>query len=679
MGSAHMRVKTVRPEVGDSVNPRSKRTTFLHKLLLLLVLLACAYQIVILMSSYSGLWLRRAWRTRAVSADGRNALFLLGSRGAAYIEFLDLAIPLDASIAVPEGVGEYSQQSILQFFFMPRTAPGCSCPADASTQPSSACIECLRSEDNYVLSIGDYPPAWVLDGVKRLVPFEQNGGWFHGVYAPLSGESDRHPTGSTNDALPWWSAAIIDLVLVLAVWTLGCNLAALFVNPLGWKEAASLGVPLGFGILTLSVFLLSWARFRLTAWTFVIAWFFLMGVSWLALRLANGGAERVPLREIVTGIVSTKASVSPAVVLLVLVLGFLAAQALVISVSRGYSLFDAIANWALKGYAIALEGTIWAGARWGGHGLAYPQNLHLAIAMFRLFDGDTLPGSKLLDPSYASAMILGIYRLWRQNGTSIRRSLLGGVLLLSTPVFFIHTTIGYANFIFATYLVLGTIWFLEGVDANRPRYLALGALLLGLAGWTRPEGIVFALAIGLPIYLGAWLIRRRKAAMVFALIPFLVVSGVWLTFGGTYARQDETGQIAGRLQAGLADGTIGLAYMSSIVRLAVGRLMSPGLWGIMLPMSVLLLAAAMKKRWSARCLPSLPALLGVLAVLAFELAILLSSSYSWSNFLEDGFDRAFLPAGILVFALLWAEGAGREPEIGLAEPLEHFDQARLTS
>ena len=350
------------------------------------------------MSSYSGLWLKRAWRTRAVSADGRNALFLLGSRGAAYIEFLDLAIPLDASIAVPEGVGEYSQQSILQFFFMPRTAPGCSCPADVNTQPSSACIECLRSEDNYVLSIGDYPPAGILDGVKRLVPFELNGGWFHGVYAPLSGESDRHPTGSTNDTLPWWSAAIIDLVLVLAVWTLGCNLAALFVNPLGWKEAASLGVPLGFGILTLSVFLLSWAGFRLITWTYVIAWFLLMGVSWLALRLVTRGAERVPLREIVTGIVSTKASVSPSLVLLVLVIGFLAAQALVISVSRGYSLFDAIANWALKGYAIAMEGTIWAGARWGGHGLAYPQNLHLAIAMFRLFDGDTLPGSKLPRP-----------------------------------------------------------------------------------------------------------------------------------------------------------------------------------------------------------------------------------------------------------------------------------------
>jgi hypothetical protein len=657
-------------EVGDPMSQRSKRANFFHTVSLLLVLVACAYQIVNLMNSYSELWLKRAWRTRALSADARNALFLLGSRGAAYMAFLGSTVPLDASIVVPEGVGEFSEQNILQFFLMPRTVPGCMCPADVDALPSTACVECLRSEDNFVPSIGNFPSASILEGVKRLVPFELNGGWFHGVYVPRPGDSDRGATESANRTSPWWFAAAVDLSLLLAVWALGCNLAALFVNPMGWKEAASLGVPLGLGVLTLSVFLMSWAGLRLTGWTFVFAWVMLMAACYLVRRLAIRETERVPLREIVTDLVSTKARISPTVVFLILVLGFLGVQALVISVSRGYSIFDAIANWALKGYAIAMEGTIWAGARWGGHGLAYPQNLHLAIAMFRLFDGDALPGSKLLDPSFAAAMIFGFYRLWRLKGASIRHSLLGGILLLSTPVFFIHTTIGYANLSFTAYLVIGTIWLLEGLDTDQPRLLALGALLLGLAGWTRPEGIVFALAIGLPTILVACLIRRRTAAMTVALLPYFAVSGIWLTFGGRYVRADEVGQIAYRFLAGMADGAIDAAYLLSIVRLALGRLASPGIWGVVLPVSVLMLGVALNKWRSARTFLNLPALLGVLACLAFEVAILLTSSYSWSNFMEDGFDRAFLPAGALIFAVLWAEGAGKESEIRLAEPLQ---------
>lgn len=109
--------------------------------------------------------------------------------------------------------------------------------------------------------------------------------------------------------------------------------------------------------------------------------------------------------------------------------GVLFGMALLTSLTRAYSTYDGIANWTLKGYGMALERSIFAGAKWGGHVLSYPQNLPLTIAMFRLADGDILPGSKLLFPLFAFSLFLGINRHLRAMGTRSWISLLWIALL----------------------------------------------------------------------------------------------------------------------------------------------------------------------------------------------------------------------------------------------------------
>ena len=642
------------------MNRKAKCASLSHALLVAVAVVAGLYQIVLLMDGYSVLWLKRAWRTRDMSAQERNAVFHLGSKGARFMEFLRSTVPVDASVVVPQGAGELSQQSTLQFFLMPRTIPGCSCGAVSLPEASEACLVCLRKEDNYVPSIGEFPPVGALEGWKVLIPFTDSG-WFHGVYAPAPETGSGGMIGEVAPhALPVWLAAIVDVSLLVALWILGCNTAALFLKPLGWMEALGLGIPLGMGALTLSVFLLSWAGLRIDVGLFTLAWALLMGGILLARRLANRRAGRHLPRELANSILSSKGRLSLAVILLGGVLVFIGLQALVISVSRGYSIFDALANWALKGYAIALEGSIWAGSRWGGHALAYPQNLHLAIAMFRVFDGDILPGSKLLDPCFSVAILAGCFRFWRLKAVSVVDGLLGAILLLSVPVLFIHTTIGYANLCFSAYLVLGTLWLLEGMDLDRLGVAALGALLLGFAAWTRPEGIAFAASIALGILAGAWLVRRRRLSLLAGLLPFLAVAGIWLAFGQRYLGKDEVSQIAPRLLGALSDGSASLASVLAPLGVALAQLATPSHWGLLIPLAGFLVILCLARSGLRCAREGLPTLLAILAGLAFELAVLIVSSYSWSNFIEDGLDRAFLPLGVLVFVALWGAVAGKD-------------------
>ena len=237
---------------------------------------------------------------------------------------------------------------------------------------------------------------------------------------------------------------------------------------------------LGLALTTWLTFLLSWAGARVSLGLFIVAW----GAWLLVLSAVLHCTRSIWPHEIVPRLVADargiKGHASVVNVILVTAAAFLLAQIVVISVGRGYSFFDAIANWALKGYTIAQEGTIWAGKDWGGHALAYPQNLHLAISLFRLADGDALPGSKLLDPLLLSSLLVGCFQFWKRSAVPADLALGGAVVILSVPVIFFHGTIGYANLPYTAYLILGSLWVLEGT--RRGSAPVVGA-------WLPPAGL----------------------------------------------------------------------------------------------------------------------------------------------------------------------------------------------
>ena len=334
----------------------------------------------------------------------------------------------------------------------------------------------------------------------------------------------------------------------------------------------------------------------------------------------------------------------------------LLASAAVLSVGRAYSIFDPITNWALKGYAIAYEGSILAGARWGGHGLAYPQNLHLLIALFRLAEGDVLPGSKLLDPLYALALGIVLYEFWRWSGVTRVVATLAVAFLLSTPIIFQHITYGYANFMFATYLTLGVTQLVRALREADNRRAALGGLFVGLGAWTRPEGGLMGL--GLLLALGVYSIRTRKrmATVFAAVLPFAGVWATWLSFGGKYQASDEVGSVLRQLIAQLPVEPPKWDVLRVFADYTMSRLVDPKVWGLLFPAVALMLALGLLARWRfGRALgPVQGGSISVAAIAAMVLCLGIIGlgfyHYESTNMLTDTFDRAFIPAGILLWA-----------------------------
>ncbi len=343
---------------------------------------------------------------------------------------------------------------------------------------------------------------------------------------------------------------------------------------------------------------------------------------------------------------------------------FLLAQMVVISVGRSYSLFDAIANWALKGYAIAMEGTILAGQDWGGHALAYPQNLHLGIALFRLADGDALPGSKLIDPLMLISLLVGTFRFWKREDVPTDLAFAGSLVLMSVPVIFFHGTIGYANLAYTTYLVLGSLWVLEGVTENHAGPLALGSLLLAGAAWTRPEGLLTASFQGVIVAGAAILALKARPKPIPGLLPFAMIAGTWLAFGLPHIRGDTTGSLISKFLSDLVAGRQGLEPVKNVIDYASKRLFLLNKWGLVVPLTFVLALAgiprALRKGWR-QATP----LLSLLVVGVGLPGIILSvAGYTWRSFLNDAFDRAWLPAAIIGFVVAWQMATSR---LGWAE------------
>ena len=111
---------------------------------LMLIGLMALTQLYLVWTGYGFQWLKAAWRTRDMPAETRGVRFMLGTRAADYIDFLQANVPAGTSIVLPFGVGEFTQQSLLQFFLMPHPIPGCDCGSTKFEEVTRECVLCLR-------------------------------------------------------------------------------------------------------------------------------------------------------------------------------------------------------------------------------------------------------------------------------------------------------------------------------------------------------------------------------------------------------------------------------------------------------------------------------------------------------------------------------------------------------
>jgi|GEM_PF-2481055 hypothetical protein len=464
------------------------------------------------------------------------------------------------------------------------------------------------------------------------------------------------------------TALLLDSLLLGVILGLGYLLARGLMGPTQPLLSLAAAFPLGAGLWTWQVFLLSWAgldNLRLAVW-----------LAGGALLLGGVALNRMPKRaRPAAGVSHAGRRLAPGrstflVRGLWALLGAIAIYWLVLAVGRAYSTWDAAAFWSIKGYGMALENSYFAAQNWGAHGLDYPLNIPLTVSMFKMLSGDPLPGSKMLFPLYFLSALAGCYAFWRSRGLSPLGAGCGLLFLATVPLLAEHATIGYSNMATAAYLLLALLVAAGGLEAGERGALLVSGMLLGLLAWTRPEGILFSL-----LGLGAILLARRsgnaRRALMLPLVgPILLIAGAWFTFYFLYGGGES--QAAGGVSAALASflrGELRLSALILIARRLAKSVLSFELWGLAFPLSALFVLTHLPMR-SRRAQPQAWSLLMasagaiLLTVGLFYIGQFQFSPQFLGGWLDRGFDRALLPAVVLMIAgVVGLLGRG-EPEAG---------------
>jgi hypothetical protein len=434
--------------------------------------------------------------------------------------------------------------------------------------------------------------------------------------------------------------------LVLAISVLGVAVLDLVVGKPVLSEALALSFPIGAGSFTWVLFLASLATVRLHAPTMAVLGALLLAAVRLLASLASGrqgveGASGKPLAG----------AGHPPVLILIGLVG-LAGFAAWLGIGRSYSGWDDMAIWGVKGLGIAREGSIWAVGHWGEHGLSYPLNIPLLVAVFQS-TGDLLPVSKLISPLFYLSLVAGCMTFWMQRGVAPLVAGLAALCLAATPMLFEHATLGYANLPYTTYLVLGCAELIRGVMDSDSRRQALGSLLLGLAAWTRPEGVLVVLAILIVLGICAARIAAPGGRPLAWILPAAVLAGGWVGFvllngaGGQMAAAGSTAFEA------IVRGEYHLGAFLTVARFMGRQAIDLAVWGVLGPICgglILMRARRLGRRSHTDAALLAMALVVVIAGATLQFYIA-DHVGALMTYLGNSGNRMYLPAAVLAALL----------------------------
>jgi hypothetical protein len=375
---------------------------------------------------------------------------------------------------------------------------------------------------------------------------------------------------------------LVDFLLLAGMWALGVLIVRAVLPDAGSFERIALGYGLGVGSLTWLLFLLSWWGVPLTVPTILFAFFFLAAGSLLARKLQ--GNRALPSPAIVhsdSGSRLGRLDIAGWVLL-----GMFGLVLFAVSVGLSYYMWDSMAIWSVKGYGIALEGSIFAARQWGSKGIAYPLNLPIAISVFYRFDGDLLPGSKMLFPGFFITLLASLRIYLRRLNLPVLLAW-GVVFTVGTvPLLLQYSMVGYANIAFAYYYALGLMWIGIGLSAGDGRRYVVGALLLAFSIWTRLEGLEFWL-IAMACLTLLWSRQMVSKKMAFGIIlPALVIGGSWVLFGWfNHATTGETAVLSNALTR-LFHGELHPLSVYQIIRFTGYLVIKTRVYGILVPVSI---------------------------------------------------------------------------------------------
>ncbi len=361
---------------------------------------------------------------------------------------------------------------------------------------------------------------------------------------------------------------VIDILLYASLTGIGFLIVHAFLGNQNRYMKLALSFGVGAGVVSWSLFVLSFIGFNLSKLAVVLTLCSLVVILTLLVTLRKTSAisvhksseeiERPPWEGVVSRCI-------------LLAVGVLMGLSVLLSVGLSYYSWDGIAIWGIKGYGIASEGTILAASEWGQTGTAFPMNIPIQIAIFKLLSGDLLPGSKIIFSIFYASLLLGTYRVLKELRVSYLVSSLGIFILATTPIVFQHATIAYTNLPFTFYICMGAFWGLRGLQQEKMTEVVFAGLLMGLASWTRPEGIVLAASL-LMIMIILQILRRRKIVHVFsAAVPIILIMAPWFVFTAMYGTVTEEFGLSRIAIGGILEGVFHWDGLMAIMRFLVGQ------------------------------------------------------------------------------------------------------------
>jgi hypothetical protein len=319
---------------------------------------------------------------------------------------------------------------------------------------------------------------------------------------------------------------------------------------------------------------------------------------------------------------------------------FAALAALTIDYGRAFRVaplnrYDAWAIWALKGHALSAFGwadpVVFAGASYRFANLDYPLLLpSLEAVDFRAmgaFDTRLLHVQFLL---FLVAALLALFALLRDRVPSLVLwlSLFG---LALAPAVFDQLLTAYADVPLALVFGVGVGAAGRWVITNERWALALATFCFAGALLTKNEGSLFVLAVFLGLLAAAH--TRWRALAVAAAIDVLLLLP-WRIYVHSHGLHDINYSLGDSFDYGHVHGRLGVGPIA--FRTLVGQMLDPQQWGLLVPIFVVLLAAALLT--GPRALPIFALVWTVLAWLGLSW-IYVISHLEYSSYLDSTKER----------------------------------------
>jgi hypothetical protein len=293
----------------------------------------------------------------------------------------------------------------------------------------------------------------------------------------------------------------------------------------------------------------------------------------------------------------------------------------------------------------------------------YPLFLPLTVARLWAYAGETTLAPAVLSGIFSVAAPLALAASVSAAAGPVSAAV-AGLLLLGTPGFVATGAMQYADVPLAGFLVagLGALIAADRLEGRgRPGNLALGGFLLGIAGWTKNEGLAAAVACVLARMLYAWQAKGFRAVLAdlrIIAIGAALPAAAWLAFRAAVAPSLlplylSADQPAGGLMEKLTDRQRWTAALGGVAR----RL--PGL-ELGFPLVTVALAVALGSR--PRALLRSPALLAAALLLAVDVIIFVLTTFDLQWHLGTAADRLVLQVWpILLLGLFSAAGRSVAP------------------